>query len=108
MGLHYDGAFEFFADGIGAMAPDADCAAAVIRWLDSHHIKEQPRKNAGVLMLRAWWRMTTDRSFDEEISVDEMAAGVQSALEGKTLEVGWLKREHNRPARYEVLVLDEL
>ncbi|MFT4688106.1 MAG: 20S proteasome subunit A/B [Verrucomicrobiia bacterium] len=106
--LHFDGGFQFLSDGVGAVAPDGERAAEAQAWLVAHKLSEQPRKEAGMLMLRAWWRLTTERSFGDDIPVEEITAGVQKALEGKTLEIGWLKRDHDRAARYEELAVDSL
>jgi proteasome alpha subunit len=106
--LHFDGGFQFLASGVGVVAPEAERAAEAEAWLQTQKLSDQSRKEAAMLMLRAWWRLTTGRSFGDEIPVEEITAGVKQALEGKILEIGWLKREHARAARYEELEVDSL
>lgn len=106
--LRHDGTFEFHGDHVAVVAPDADRATAAMQWLRELDVAGQSRKEAATLLLRAWWRLLTERSFNEEISVDDMVAGVEESLAGRTLELAWMKRDHDRAQCYEPLAFEDL
>ena len=59
-------------------------------------------------MLQAWWVLRENKSFTEVPPEAERRKGWQEATKDRVLEIGWLDRKLNRPARFVWLAGDKL
>jgi proteasome alpha subunit len=105
--LHFDGSFEIQLGGVQVAASQPEVEAAALKWLRSTLAGVTDRPTVAERFLETWWRLETGKSFDaqEEPAVEN---GWRQALEGRTLEVGWLARTTGRRARFELLSGSEL
>jgi proteasome alpha subunit len=107
--LHFDGAFQIQADGILVAAGQPEARGAAQAWLATAAKDRSAPGEIADLMLQAWWLLTENKSFSENTPGEsERRAGWRKAVEGKTVEVGWLARKSSRPARYEAWDLTKL
>jgi hypothetical protein len=60
------------------------------------------------LLLQAWWCLQENKPFAEGFpSEDERRTGWKEGIAGRNVELGWLARQGDRPARYEALDPDQ-
>ena len=58
---------------------------------------------------QAWWCLTENKALNEGVpSEAERRDGWRKAVNGRTVEIGWLARKGNRRARFEELTLAHL
>jgi proteasome alpha subunit len=106
--LQFDGSFEIQLGGVQVAASQPEAEAMALRWLRARLAGVTDRKAAAEHLLEAWWRVETGRSFDDSPEEAPVPEGWRKALEGRTLEVGWLARVTGRRARFERLSEAEL
>lgn len=100
--LHFDGAFQISTTAVTVAAADADREKAAQDWLNDALKGQQDRKQVVERLLQAWWRLTENKEFSEEVSADW-----KDALKDKVVEIGWLDRASSRQARFVPLSLAE-
>ena len=107
--LHFDGGFQVHTQGVvvAANAPEPEKAAQ--DWLNSALAGKWSRATVAELLLQAWWCLTENKPFDENIPAEaERRDGWRKAVEGRVVEVGWLARSGAGRARFESLKLAEV
>ena len=104
--LHYDGSFEALHGGVYVAAPSKQAETLAQKWLGTVVSTGTPLPEAVEACLQAWWIATSGLTFSPEAPpAEERRKGWRAAVEGKTVEIGWLDRQSTRPARYRVLTL---
>jgi len=100
--LHFDGSYQTQFGGAIVAANDPEAEAAAQKWLTGAIQAKTNRTEAADVLLQAWWRLSENKSFTEELP-DEAArqAGWREAVKGKEIEIGWLARQGARLARYQ-------
>lgn len=107
--LHFDGAFQLHSKGavVAGSAPEAEAAAQT--WLNSVLAGRSERADVVELLIQAWWCVTEKKSFGEDLpSESERRDGWRKAINGRTVEIGWLGRGGDRPPRYREVTLTEV
>jgi len=100
--LGFDGAFSACPGGVAVAAGDPEAARAATEWLERSLPGMTGRAAVARLLLEAGWVMTQNRSFGPDLPpAAERAAGWRASLEGRALELGWLRRQAPGAARYE-------
>ena len=104
MRLRFDGSFSVVQQGVAVVCPRADREPAVTTWLAGELTGVTEWTAAARCLLGAWWMMSSGASFTDGVpAAAEREAGWRGALSGRTLELGWLRRDLVRPARYMAL-----
>lgn len=101
--LHFDGTFQIATTRAAVAAADAEREKAAQDWLNETLAGSQDRKQIVERLLQAWWRLTENKEFSEEVS-----EGWKDALKDKVVEIGWLDRATTRQARFFGLTLAEV
>lgn len=107
--LHFDGAFETQTRGVlvAANAPEPEAAAEI--WLAQALDGKDQLNEVADLLLQAWWVLTQNRSFTESVPPEaERRDGWRKAINGRVVEIGWLRRDDARRVRYESLTLSQV
>jgi proteasome alpha subunit len=100
--LHFDGVFQISTTAVTVAAADADREKAAQDWLNETLKGQQDRKQVVERLLQAWWRLTENKEFSEEVP-----GNWKDALKDKVVEIGWLDRASSRQARFVPLSLAE-
>lgn len=104
MRLRFDGAFQSAPGGVAVVASRPDREAAGTEWLRKAIKGVSDRALVAGILLEAWWILSQEKPFTDPMpAAVEREAGWREALIGRTLELGWLARRHDRPARYSSL-----
>ena len=107
--LHFDGAFQYESKGIVLAAGQPDPERAAQEWLNRNAAGKTDRRDLADLLLQAWWCLVENKSFTENPPTEEeRRAGWRGAVDGKTVEIGWLARKSQRLARFEMLSLTQI
>ncbi len=107
--LHFDGTFQAQSGGVMVAATTAELESSAQSWLQKEFAGVTDRKAAAELLLQAWWMVIEEKPIGKDTpSVEERGAGWRKAVEGRTVEIGWLRRNSNRAARYESLNMEQL
>lgn len=101
--LHFDGAFQLSTAQVTVAAAEAEREKAAQDWLNETLSGSQDREQIVERLLEAWWRLTENKEFSEEVP-----AGWRDALKDKVVEIGWLDRATTRQARFFGLTLAEV
>jgi proteasome alpha subunit len=107
--LHFDGAFQVQSGGalMAASQPEAESAGQT--WLKEALRDKSSRPEIVDILLQAWWCQVQNQWLAESVpDAARRQAGWREAVQGKTVEIGWLARHAARPARYQPLTLAEL
>ncbi|MSU21312.1 MAG: 20S proteasome subunit A/B [Pedosphaera sp.] len=107
--LHFDGGFQIRTNGIVVVSSQADPETAAQTWLTQIVAGKNDRKEVVDLMLQAWWCLTENISFTENQPPEaDRQSGWRMAVSGKVVEIGWLARQSQRLARFEMLTLNQV
>ncbi|MBM3834452.1 MAG: 20S proteasome subunit A/B [Verrucomicrobia bacterium] len=107
--LHFDGGFKTHSKGAVVVASQPDPETAAQSWLAQALADKADRGQVADLMLQAWWCLTENKSLAENPpSEDERRAGWRNAINGKIVEIGWLARQSQRQARFDMLTLNQV
>ncbi|MBN8247867.1 MAG: hypothetical protein J0L84_10530 [Verrucomicrobia bacterium] len=102
--LGFDGAFSARAGGVAVVAGDSEAERGAVAWLDGALKGITDRTAAARVLLEAGWVLGQGRGFGADLPpAAEREAGWRAALTGKSLELGWLRREGPGAVRYETL-----
>jgi len=102
--LHFDGAFQLHTKGVVVAASLSEAEAAAQTWLNQTLAGKADRNGIVEALLEAWWCVTENKPFGDGLPSDaERRDGWRKAVNGRSVEVGWLVRKSNRRARYEEL-----
>jgi len=106
---HFDGAFQLHAGGevVAASQPEAEAAAQT--WVNQALDGKTDRAEITEVLLQAWWGLTENKPFADGLPPEpERRDGWRKAVNGRTVEIGWLTRKSSRRARYEEPTLTQL
>lgn len=107
--LHFDGGFQIRTNGIVVVSSQADPEIAAQTWLTRAVAGKNDRKEVVDLMLQAWWCLTENKSFTENQPPEtDRQSGWRIAVSEKVVEIGWLARQSQRLARFEMLTLNQV
>ena len=107
--LHFDGAFQLHTKGVVVAASQREPEAAARTWLNQALDGKVNRSEVVEVLLQAWWCLTEDKPLGDGLpSEAERRDGWRKAVNGRSIEVGWLARQGQRRARYEELTLAQL
>jgi proteasome alpha subunit len=107
--LHFDGAFQLHNKAAVVAASQPEPEAAAQKWLRQILADKTQRSEVAEILLQAWWCLTEDKPFTEGLpSEAERRDGWRKAVNGRTVEIGWLARKSARLSRYEELTLPQL
>jgi len=102
--LHFDGAFQLHTKGVVVAASQPDSETAAQAWLNQTLAEKADRDEVVEVLLQAWWCLTENKPFTEGLPPEgERRDGWRKAVQGRTVELGWLARKSHRRARYEEL-----
>lgn len=102
--LGYDGAFSSRRGGVAVVADAPDSERAAAAWLQDALKGLSDRIAVARVLLEAGWVLGQGRGFGADLPpAVEREAGWRSALDGRTLELGWLGRQAPGAVRYETL-----
>ena len=107
--LHFDGAFESFTQGpvVAAIRPEAERAAQA--WLKTSLKDRRNRSDIVEMLLQAWWCLVEDKAMDDTIPGEsERRDGWRKALNGRTVELGFLERSPTAANKYSALAFSDL
>jgi proteasome alpha subunit len=107
--LHFDGAFQMQSGGAMIAASQPEFESAGQKWLNTALAGKTSRSEVADIFLQSWWCQQEGKT-DPDSMPDESArrAGWKKAVEGKTVELGWLDRKESRQVRYRPLTLAEI
>lgn len=105
--LHYDGSFHLKTGGVLLAAADPEVESAANSWLAETLAGKTDRREVADVLLQSWWMQLENQS-QAVPDVAQRQAGWRSAVQGKTVELGWLARHSPRPAHYQNLTLSAL
>jgi proteasome alpha subunit len=106
--LHFDGAFQLHTKRFLLAASSMEMESSAREWLGSELEGKEDRKEVVDLLLQAWWCLMENKSFTESPPPEEERRnGWRAAIEGKTVEIGWLAREEDR-SRFQFLNLNQV
>ena len=84
---------------MAASQPEAESAGQ--KWLNEALRDKTGRSEVADILLQAWWCSVQNKSLAEAVpDAAQRQAGWREAVNGKTVEIGWLARQSPRPARY--------
>lgn len=107
--LHFDGGFQIRTNGVVVVSSQPDPETAAQTWLTQVVAGKNNRKEVVDLMLQAWWCLTENKSFTESQPPEaDRQSGWRIAVSGKVVEIGWLARQSQRLARFEMLTLNQV
>lgn len=107
--LRFDGSFQSQSNGVVVVAAESDVEHTAKDWLARNMAGKTNRSVVADLLLQAWWCITEKKSFDDSLPPEsERRDGWRAAVNGRTVELGWLARDSKRAARYEPLTLAQL
>jgi hypothetical protein len=107
--LHFDGGFQIHSNRFVVVASQSDPEAAAQKWLIQAAADKKDRGHVADLMLQAWWSLRENKSFTENPPPEsERQSGWRNSVSGKVVEIGWLARQSQRPARFEALTLNQV
>jgi proteasome alpha subunit len=107
--LHFDGAFQVQNSGVAVAASQLDTEAAAQNWLSQSLASRQERSEVTEALLQAWWAIVDKKSLtDGSVTEAERRDGWRRAVNGRTVEIGWLARTAGGRTRYEELALSQL
>jgi proteasome alpha subunit len=107
--LHFDGSFQFHSKRVVVAAGKTESELAAQNWLIPSVSEATDRNQVADLFLQAWWCLMEGKPFsDQQPPEDERRAGWKAAVEGRTVEIGWLARESPRPSHFEMLSLSQV
>ena len=107
--LHFDGAFQIQNSGIVMAAGNPETESTWQSWLNQNLAANAGRSAVAEKLLEAWWGIAEKKSFtDGPESVKERQEGWRKALNGRTVEMGWLSRKATGRNRYQELTLSRL
>lgn len=107
MRLHFDGAFQISTSGIAVAASQPEAEAAAQIWLSEAVAGRTDRSEIAELLLQAWWSMIEKKAV-ADVSEAERRDGWRKAVNGRTVEVGWLARNQEGRIRYQELTMSQL
>jgi len=85
-----------------ASQPEPEAAAQT--WLNQILANKSDRGEVAELLLQAWWCLMENKSFTDNLpSEAERRDGWRKAVNGRTVEIGWLTRKSPRQTRFEIL-----
>ena len=103
--LHFDGAFQLQTGGLAVAANTPEAEAAATTWLTAALAGQTDRAAVADLLLQAWWVLTENKSFTDKPPTEaERREGWKKAVNGKTVEAGWLARRYRSASRFEALI----
>jgi proteasome alpha subunit len=105
--LHFDGSYQLQPGGVGVAAVERDPEEECRAWLTKQLAGKTARRDALDLLLQAWWMVVEKKHFPVAPSEAERQAGWRAAVQGKTVEIGWLARRGERAARYQGVTLEQ-
>ena len=92
---------------MAASQPEAESAGQT--WLKEALRDKSSRPEIVDILLQAWWCQVQNQWLAESVpDTARRQAGWREAVQGKTVEIGWLARHAARPARYQPLTLADL
>lgn len=100
---HFDGSFEIVNSAVAVVASQPEIEKAAQAWLNEQLQGKTAVNEIVRVLLEAWWVIRENKSFAELPPPAERQAGWAKAIEGKTLETGFLARSSTRAARFEWL-----
>jgi len=107
--LHFDGAFQLRSKGVVVAASQPEPEAAAEAWLNQSLGEKSDRGAMLEVLLQAWWCLAENKPFGDGLPAEaERRDGWRKAVNGRTIEVGWLARKGLRRARYDELTLAQL
>lgn len=106
--LHFDGRYQIANDGVAVAAATPEVEGSASEWLKAN-LAGKNRTQAAEVLLQAWWCILDSRSFGDTIPAEqERQEGWRRAVQGKTVEIGWLARASKKTARFELLTLSQV
>lgn len=107
--LHFDGAFQTYTKGIVVAALQSELEAAAQSWITQQVGGRTGRAEVVEALMQAWWMITEKKSFTDGVPADEeRRAGWRKAVNGRTVELGWLARKAAGRIHYEALTLTQV
>jgi proteasome alpha subunit len=107
--LHFDGGFQFASKGLAVAAGQPEAELAAQNWLAQALEGKTDRSEIVELLLQAWWLLVEEKSFSENLPPEEERRSAwRAAVQGRSVEIGWLARQSSRPARFEMLSLNQV
>ncbi len=107
--LHFDGSYQLHTGGVVVAASLAETEAAAQKWLNETLASQADRAIVAETLLQAWWCANDNRSFTESLpSEAERRDGWRKAVNGRTVEIGWLSRNSAPRAKYQPVTLAQL
>ncbi len=107
--LHFDGSFRFQMGGVAVCASQQPSETNAQKWLAEQCKGKTDRKQVAEIFLQAWWILSHGKNFTEGMpALEERQSGWRTDVQDKTVEIGWLARDHARAIRYQTLTLAQL
>jgi len=107
--LHFDGAYQVYSKGVVVAASVPEPEKAAQEWLNVALAGKWSRSAVVESLLQAWWCLTENKPFDSAIPPEsERRDGWRKAVNGRTIEMGWLARSGPRRARFESLRMQDV
>lgn len=98
--LHFDGSFDFVSTPFIVVGSHPESEKAATTWLN-HQLSGQTDRDIVIeSFLQAWWVLREGKSFAEIPPEDERRKGWRESTQDKVLEIAWLDRKSQRPARF--------
>jgi len=105
--LHFDGGFQFETAPFVVVGSNPEPEKAAQKWLNEQLAGKTDRTEIIETMLQAWWVLRENKSFTEIPSEAERQTGWREGIKDRTLEIGWLDRRSERPARFSWLPAED-
>jgi len=107
--LHFDGAYQISTAAVVVAASHSEAEAAAQKWLQEAAAGRSNVAEVAELILQAWWSVMEKRSLtDGSVPEAERRDGWRKAVNGRTVELGWLARKSGSRIRYQELTLSQL
>src|SRR3989454_11766686 len=107
--LHFDGAFQLNTKGVVVAASQSEAESSARTWLSQKLTGKTDRGEITETVLQAWWCLMENKSFNDGLPPEaERRDGWRKAVNGRTVEIGWLTRKSPRQTRFEILTLRQL
>ncbi|HWD19353.1 MAG TPA: 20S proteasome subunit A/B [Verrucomicrobiae bacterium] len=107
--LHFDGAFQTQFGGVMVVASLPEAEASAKKWLEESLAGKTTPSAVVDILLQAWQRLSEGKSFaDTWPEEGARQAAWREGIRGKVVEIGWLARKLERPARYQAKTLGDL